>query len=427
MEQQNVQVEEGIQLLDIVKLFISKIKYLILALIIGGILGGSFAVWRTYDVNYFGTQVEFYVNPEKNTEGTSDNESQYGVYGAYGRHVMDNMIKLLGSESFTEQLILEGRIIPEINKKDGTPWVDSSNPKEVALKLEEKIEKANSTDISSFQQDFDAIVEVRNEALVALTNAESDLQDEWTKLKKENLVSSKVFNETEYLGDDTAGISAVKGKYGQLDTAYNIKQLNETQYKTHQAAYETKKKALNDANSVFEDVLNAWRQTAKYKMELAKYQAAVSFSYLKSDEDYTDANNLARSFIYVNISVLNDEKFASDLLEIVKVVVPAYVESNMTVPSGYDGTNCQRITRTDDIHSTNPGYTTKQAIKYGLLAGAAMLLITAIVIVVMDRSDKRLRDPEDITKKFNIPLLGIVPSIDELKAELAAKNEEVKK
>jgi hypothetical protein len=39
----------------------------------------------------------------------------------------------------------------------------------------------------------------------------------------------------------------------------------------------------------------------------------------------------------------------------------------------------------------------------------------------LDKSDKRLRDTEIITRKFNVPLLGIVPTIEDLKAEQNGK------
>ena len=53
--EEKLQKEEGISLLDILRLLLSKIKLLILVVIIGGVLGGSFAVWRTIDINYHGT------------------------------------------------------------------------------------------------------------------------------------------------------------------------------------------------------------------------------------------------------------------------------------------------------------------------------------------------------------------------------------
>lgn len=50
---------------------------------------------------YYETTLEFYVNPIREGDG----QSQYEVYGAYGRHVMDNMVKLLSSENFAEVLM----------------------------------------------------------------------------------------------------------------------------------------------------------------------------------------------------------------------------------------------------------------------------------------------------------------------------------
>ena len=119
--EENIQKEEGISLLDIFHLLLSKLAILILVVILGGFLGGAFAVWRTIDINYYGTEVQFYVNPERPKQTASSEGSQYGVYGAYGRHVMDNMVKLLSSESFTEQLILNGNIVPAPSTEE-KPW-----------------------------------------------------------------------------------------------------------------------------------------------------------------------------------------------------------------------------------------------------------------------------------------------------------------
>ena len=116
--EEKLQKEEGISLIEIFHLLLSKLKLLILVVIIGGIFGGAFAIWRTIDINYHGTEIQFYVNPDK--KETSEGGSQFGVYGAYGRHVMDNMVKLLSSESFTEQLILNTKPVPDIRDKSQT-------------------------------------------------------------------------------------------------------------------------------------------------------------------------------------------------------------------------------------------------------------------------------------------------------------------
>ena len=50
----NVQKEEGISLMDIMRLLLSKIKLLILLVIIGGFIGGAFSVFKTKDVKFYG-------------------------------------------------------------------------------------------------------------------------------------------------------------------------------------------------------------------------------------------------------------------------------------------------------------------------------------------------------------------------------------
>ncbi len=417
MEQQNVQVEEGIRLSDIFKLLLSKIKILILAILIGGVLGGAFAVWRTYDVNYYGTKVEFYVNPEKSGDSIGSEDSQYGVYGAYGRHVMDNMVKLLESESFSELMMLDGKTLPDPNE-----WVTSRDDKETVAKFMLAVEEAKTVNLEEKQTALDFAIIGLNDSYSDLASAKLLLDEEWLELNKLGVASGKTFNEKLY--------ESIKDKpeAQDLNAIYNgIYSEAQGKVTAATAIYNDKKAEVDEAMLPVETALNEWRKLSLYKSTLSLYQNAISFSYLDANDDYEDANNLARSFIYVNISILNDKEEATKLLEKVKVIVPAYVEANMTVPTGYDGTNCQRITRTDDVHLTNPRYTTNQAIKYGLLMGIAAFLIACIAIIITDRSDKRLRDTEIISKKFNVPLLGIVPSIEELKVEQPSKKKNDKK
>ena len=311
--EERVQIEESISLLDIVKILVNKLVLLIMVGITSGLLGGVVAIAKTHNVNYWGTTVEFYVNPYKNADdedsGNSGNSSQYGVYGAYGRHVMDNIVKLLSSESFSEFLI------------DGV------------------------TETTEFG---------------------------------EEIVSSPMHNIPQKMGLNSKG----------------------ERYMTNE-----------------------------YKNFLKKVNNAVTFSYLEEDAG-TDANNLARSFIYVNISVSNDKEFAEELLKSVKNVVPWYVEKNMTIPTDYDGTNCQKITVLEEIVLTNPGYTTKSVFKYSILFAAVAEIVTCVLLVVIDRSDKRLRDYEMVMRTLDVPVLGVIPTIEPIvqKAKAAANvKTEVKK
>ena len=429
-EKQNIQVEEGISLMDIVRLLLSKIKLLILVVLIGGIAGASFAVWRTIDINYFGTKVEFYVNPEKPEEssgssiGPAAGGSQYGVYGAYGRHVMDNMVKLLSSDSFAEKLLLNGEALPSTETQwFGDNEVDENN-KQKNILLSEAIATAKPylDAVAEAENNYNLTLSSKATAVKEYSAAETALNAEWRLLFQQGLVKKASFNEEEYFDLSNPPASLLTA-YGAFVDAQNTVTRKTMDANDAEEAWKTAQKA---ASQPVETALNIWRQSSKYVSSLGFYKSAVSYSYLESDDDYEDANNLARSFIYVKISIQNSDfkegiAIGTMILDRVKTVVPQYVSENMTVPEGYSGTNCQRITRTDDVHLTNPRYTTNQAIKYGILAAAAAFVVACVIIIILDKSDKRLRDTEIITRKFNVPLLGIVPTIDELKSESAAK------
>lgn len=438
----NRQAQEGTSLLDIVRLLLSKIKYLILAVLVGGILGGCLAIWRTIDINYFGTRVEFYVNPEKpeETSGTSSGVaaggSQYGVYGAYGQHVMDNMIRLLSSESFAEQLILNGSILPE---KANYFSDEEKNEEFRALYLAaEPLLEA----VADAEEKYNVALEEKAKAVSNATEKLRALNQEWTPLYNSGQVKSSTFKLEEYL--------TYKEKYGSVPAdleaaydAYTIAQDYVTDAQTSaenaELLWKTAKKAAyepqseNETLGAVEKVLELWRTSSAYASQLSRYKSCVSYSYLESTPtDDSDTSKLARSFIYVRISVLNKDSdvgtaIANDILNRVKNVVPVYVAENMTVPDGYVGTNCQRISRMDGIHSTNPNYTRNQAIKNGILFAGLFFIVACVVIIIVDKSDKRLRDHEVITRMFNVPVLGVVPTIDELAAESNAKKKGVQK
>ncbi len=430
--EEKIQKEEGISLMDILQLLLSKIKLLILVVIIGGILGGSFAVWRTVNIDYYGTEVQFYVNPERPKQTASSEGSQYGVYGAYGRHVMDNMVKLLGSESFTEQLILDGRTIPK-QSTDEKPWKITIKNPESEAEIEQKNKEFNKKLNASIEETellLNDATAARNAVTAAKKIADEALeqvQEAWLAI----VPSLPDISNAYWSYSDIAYTHLQTKLPAELKTLCEDYQSKKLQAKELQAEADL---AVEIAENKTEETLALWRTTNNYKADLNLHSGKISYSYLEANADTDDANNLARSFIYVKISVLVDSpdkevkekqrEFANDLYEKVIKVVPSYVEANMAVPSDYEGTNCQRITRTDEIHLTNPLYTTNQAIKYAVLFAAAAAVIAAVLIIIVDRSDKRLRDQETITRLFNVPVLGIVPTIEDLTTLSATKKKE---
>ena len=119
-----------------------------------------------------------------------------------------------------------------------------------------------------------------------------------------------------------------------------------------------------------------------------------------------------------------------ELLEKVITLVPWYIEKYMTVPADYDGTKCQKITVLEEIRPINPNYMKNSVFKYSILFGIAAVVIASVAVILIDRSDKRLRDYETVMRTLNVPVLGVIPTIEPIvqKAKEAAANKtEVKK
>ena len=225
---------------------------------------------------------------------------------------------------------------------------------------------------------------------------------EYSELKFSNLTAEDKQNPKFSAVTDAFGIEREKSK-----------EMSNAQIKLTSAKDEIKLRK-QDTLPFRNEVIDLWAKTAKYKSMHAKFSAATHFSFLLASEDREDANKFARSFIYANISVYGDanREFGDEVYDIVKALVPEYVSANMWVPDKYTGTNCQRISRNDNVRQTNVGFTRSQAIKSAFLMAVAVGVIACVVIIIVDRSDKRLRDCDVIAREFHVPILGIVPTID---------------
>ena len=356
--EENIRTQEEISLGDIFRILLRKIKVLVLALVIGAVVGAGFGVVRTYNVKYYGTTMQFYVTPKKDSASVTS-DSQYGVYGAYSSLVMDAITKLLGSESFAEELMLD---------EDGIPLASVLPTGENREVIDEAIAEAQAP-IAKAKEATEAADAARlatAEAQVAYNSAKSD----YDKLVTAGVSPSEAAT--------SSGLTTATTALGFAEDAQEAAELKE----------ET---AWEDANEKLETVWTEWRKSTVYRNYVQTIVSSVSYSYYdESEADNT--TNLAKSFIYVSIDVLNNEGFANFLFERINVVLPEYVEAKMTVPSGYVGTNCQRITRLDEVARTNEGNMASTALKYGLILGAAALIVACVVVIVVDRANKKVRD-----------------------------------
>lgn len=406
--EENLQKQNEISIMEIFRLLLSKLKLLILIVIAGALLGAGIGFLRTHNIEYYGTEMKFYINPNKNS-GDAVSDSQYGIYGAYNKNVLNNMVELLDSEAFAEKLLLNEKGLP-------------TNERIVAL--EKKKESLKGEALTKYTKSFDDLVSSVNKATVAADKYESSYNDLLDSLSNLNVINeqvekrsaalNKLWNEAR-MKDSTLPYTPIYGVNDEIDAAINALQKATADQLTAESSYEILNKEVTELNKNAEDLkrdaVEKWTEldVDYYKREVGKIVSAVTYSYYDETKD-ASADDLARSFIYVNISVYNGEAYAKDLREKLKDAVPAYIIERMPVPSGYNGTSCIRISRRDEVRRTNEGLVSSTAIKYALILGAASLLIACIVIIIVDRSDKRLRSIEQITDVFNVPVLGVIPT-----------------
>ena len=63
--EENKQKQNEVSILEIIRLLFRKIKWLILAVILGVALGGAWGYFRTTDVKVYGTEMQFYIKSYK--------------------------------------------------------------------------------------------------------------------------------------------------------------------------------------------------------------------------------------------------------------------------------------------------------------------------------------------------------------------------
>ena len=382
------QAEKEISIVEILRALLSKIVYLILALILGAAAGGIYGYYSSKDVKVYGANVEFYVNPSTDG-GTATGESIYATYGSYSTNVMRNMVNLLESEIFA------GYLIDGVYKSEKTITIEyDNNTKSADLQavcaqsfanggyspIQTKTSKGTTTSKLIYYFDDTVNVDLAKQALDVDIDA---AQTAGGKLEK--AIITNVVSKAETTDISSLSTIKVKGKTVQGIPSVEQKWTDATQTKLHD----------------------------DYKDWIKLISDAITFSF-EAD------GNIAESFIKVEISLDSTknnnqgEITAIALCEQIKLVVPAFVEENMPTPSNYAYTKCTPTKLIADVDLTNVSYATSQMTKLALIAGVISLVVAAIVVIAMYLSDKRLRDIEVLPKSFNIPILGVIPSISEV-------------
>ena len=134
--------------------------------------------------------------------------------------------------------------------------------------------------------------------------------------------------------------------------------------------------------------------------------------FLRLSESISYKYTVGKNTISVSVSALNDQTFASELMDRIKTVLPSYVTQNMN-EQVFGPTSCSLINWTL-CRLLNPNQWVTEGIKYGALIGLAALVVACVAVVIAERADTRLHDYEKVAQKFNVPVLGVIPRISDI-------------
>ena len=366
--EEKVEKKEGISVKEIFKLLLKKIKLLLLVLLAGIVVGAGFGILTNFNEKYYGTSIEFYVNPVP-TEDEVDSDSYFAVNGTYTINVMDGLKYLLSSESFAERLLMD---------KDGLP-------KQV-FRSDERAQEIDSKIAA-------ALTPIDNEEKT--TKAVELADEERTEAKKDynlkNVKWAEYQSEIRFAKDMGDPNNVIPALTVLLEQAKELKDEAKAVWDLKEDAYELALEDQKDAKKTAEDARNEvykiYRQTSRYKTLIKTIRSSVSFSWYKPEEK-DNLESIARSFIYVDIKVDGDEQLAKELYQQICDILPDYVSNAMPKPSGYKGTACRQITRLDEVKNLNAGQTLSATVKYGILIGFISVAVASVVVIIIDQKRK---------------------------------------
>ncbi|MBR2346538.1 MAG: hypothetical protein IKA68_02920 [Clostridia bacterium] len=378
MKDNAIYKNDEFDLLDIIKILLSKAKLLIcitlLSAIIGGALGGAITL---LGIREYGTQVEFYITPNSPDS---------------------NVLHLLASERFAEKLLLDENGLPE--NRSGAEY-------EAALAAKHEADAAAK-----------ALTEAKKlskEAPRALAIAQKNYEEKQKAYEDVyNLLNIYKSATSDKIAEDPEHVQKMKQYEADLETAKQAKKIAEEEYyaasqtdleATHklEAAKEAAASARKKADDLAEDILEQWREEAKNKKKISLINESLSYKYIDVETaDKATGETTNRQFLIVSISVERDEALAKRLLCNIRDRLPVFVEENIDTSNSDEETVCTLISTAAEIENLSKNSLIKEIVKFALISAFMALAVTCIVVVWVGMSKKSpaAKEENDIHAPF---------------------------
>ena len=370
-----------LDLLDLLKILLAKIKLIVCVALIAAILGGAFGFAFTLIGNHdFGTQIEFYITPNAP-------DSQ--------------ILHLLSSERFAEKLMLDENGLP-------AGYSGAEYDAALAAKLESKAADAAYAEAKRASK-----MAPRELAAIQKTYEEKQkaYDDVYNLLSVYQSASDEIAKQPDHIEKMKkyeAAVEEAKAEKVIAEKAYYVASQKALEATNNlEAAKENASNARKLADDLAEEILKAWREQSQNKKKISSIHKSLKYDYI-DDASSKDADTTAyRQFLVVSISVEKDEQLAKRLLDNLCYKLPAYIEENTTSADSVEETECILISTAAEIEDLDKNSLVKEVIKYALVTAIAALAVTCILVIWIGVKQDSARRKNDYAENgdINAPLV----------------------
>lgn len=179
--------------------------------------------------------------------------------------------------------------------------------------------------------------------------------------------------------------------------------------------------------------------------ESAKQTFAAYLTFLKQALTFSFDYDVHPNAFSVTVSVTNSPEKAQTLVAAVRELIPVEVSGTdsktgaiivpETTTSINQGTG-EQITTSYHTECTqmslnrsqqlNIGVVKKKTILFAVLFGFFAAIAAVVILVILDRQDERIRDYNEFSKAIGLPVLGVIPNIEDFDFLAANERTEVK-
>ncbi len=354
---------ETVTAVDLIKLFLKKIKAIIIIALVGAILGGALGGVMAIRSTTYNAEMHFYTS-------YSDGSSK--------------LLYALQTGSFAEKLLLGDNGLPE--KKDCDPEdyenalkaiEEFSAVREERKELQKELSTYHIEEIeyqhSKLKSEYDSVLKVLE--LYKSSAAEEALEPDPEHKKMVEEYQAKLVDAEKALKDyeDEVYEEAVRKKR-EINTSLSVL-WHELNYKR------------DAAEEAVEKVLKPWREQPEVRKQISEMSGFVSYEKFlptvdeKAQADAKEDDDIKHGYYKITVSVPNDGELAEKIVNSLKEHLCEYVSEYAEDLTGAVNVQCKFTKLSVSINKT-PGSPIPDAVKYAAIAGVSAAVLAYLFFMV---------------------------------------------